>query len=244
MPLWRSTRASGSTAFQSFPMVTRRALALLANFIPPVGRRRDYPIIYRDGCCRPYDDRSMTISDQDQAALRSFLERARHLEAHSLVQKNELRATWTLSMQKGQQATEDIHKVDYEALESILVRLRVFTMEKEPVFLPRMVNILKPHHRENIEFLSGITDMFLIKKEFGQLVAEAGGQKFTIEELFNNFIHARVFHKDSKKEERLTAFGNLLEDGFAYTMVLSAIVTKVNAVRQLRGFVEQNVALD
>ena len=183
----------------------------------------------------------MTLSHEHTMVLRAFLEQAQHLESHSLIEGRQLRAKWTLSWTRGEEATEQTHKVDYEALESVLVRLRLFALNNERVFLPGVVNILKPHYPGNIEFLRSITDMFLIQKEYGIIKAVADGQEFTEEELFNDFINSRVFHQDADGKERLDALGNLLEDGFAYTILLSAIVTKVNAVRALRVFIERNV---
>jgi hypothetical protein len=77
-----------------------------------------------------------------------------------------------------------------------------------------------------------------MRKEYGLVKAVADGQEFTEEQLFNDFINSRVFHRDVEKEERLRALGDLLEDGFAYTILLSAVVTKVNAVRTLKAFIE------
>ena len=87
----------------------------------------------------------MTLSNEDTMVLRAFLEQARHLESHSLIEGRELRAKWTLSLKRGQEVTEETHRVDYEALESVLVRLRPFLLSREAVFLPRVVKILKPH---------------------------------------------------------------------------------------------------
>jgi hypothetical protein len=88
-----------------------------------------------------------------------------------------------------------------------------------------------------------MSDMFLSKKEYGmiKIVTESG--EFTEEQLFDDFINSHVFHGDAKKKERLAALGNLLEDGFAYTVLLSAVISKVYAVRALKAFIKANVAL-
>lgn len=185
----------------------------------------------------------MTLPNDDKNVLRSFLDQARHLETHSLIEGRQLRAKWNLTMTRGEEAREETHRVDYEALESMLVRLRLFAMNDEAVFVPRVVNILKPHFPENIKYLRSITDLFLIKKEYRMLKVKADGQEFSEEELFNDFINSRVFHQDADSRERLAVLGNLKEDGFAYTILLSAIVTKVNAVRRLRLFIERHVEL-
>ena len=120
----------------------------------------------------------------------------------------------------------------------MLVRLRPFVLEKEEVHLPRIVNILKPPYPENVEYLRSISDMFLIKKEYGSVKAVADGREFTEEQLFSDFINSRIFHRDAERKERLSALGDLLEDGFGYSILLSAMVTKVNAIRALRSFIE------
>jgi hypothetical protein len=182
--------------------------------------------------------RGTGLTEAEILAVKAFVESARHLESHSLIQGRQLRANWTLTLNKGSPAKEQTHKIDYESLESVLVRLRQFAMEREEIHLPRIVNILKPHYPENIEYLRSIADTFLMRKEYGLVKAVADGQEFTEEQLFNDFINSRVFHRDVEKEERLRALGDLLEDGFAYTILLSAVVTKVNAVRTLKAFIE------
>ena len=188
--------------------------------------------------------RNPSLSEPEKAAVGAFVEQARHLESHSLIQGRQLRAKWTLSLSEGAPAKEETHKVDYEALESVLVRLRLFALNGEQGYLPRIVNILKAHYPENVEYLRSITDMFLIMKEYGMIKAVADGQEFTEEQLFNDFIYSRVFHGDAERRERLKALGELLEDGFGYTILLSAMVTKVNAVRALKAFIENKGVLE
>ena len=170
-----------------------------------------------------------------KTTLQKFFDQARHLDSHSLIEKRQLRAKWTLSWTRGEEIKEETHKVDYEEMESVLVRLRPFTLNDESVFLPRVVNILKPHYPENIEHLCSITDMFLNKKEYGKIKIVAGPQEFSEEKLFNDFMNSRVFHLDAAREERLDALGNLLDDGFVYSVLLGAIVSKVSAVARAMG---------
>ena len=181
---------------------------------------------------------SPNLSDQEKAVLRTFAEQARFLESHTLIQGRQLRARWSLSWTKGKGSEEATHRVDYEALESLLVRLRPFTLNDEEVYLPKIVNKLKPHFAPNIDHLKSITDKFFNKKEYSGAKIIVNGQEFTEETLFNDFVNSRVFHRDAERKKRLDALGDLLEDGFAYTAFLSAVVTKVNAVRALKGFIE------
>ena len=182
-----------------------------------------------------------TLSDREKTTLRSFAEQARFLESHTLVQERQLRARWSLNWTRGEGSDEKTHKVDYEALESLLVRLRPFTLNNEEVHLPKIVNVLKLQFPDNIDRLKSITDMFFNEKEYGGVKIVVNGQHFTKENLFDNFINSRVFHLDKRKKERLDVLGDLLEDGFAYTAFLSAVVTKVKAVVALKKFI-QNVA--
>jgi hypothetical protein len=185
----------------------------------------------------------LTISQEDKERLRSFVEQAKHLESHSLIKGEQLRAKWTLSWKRGEEAKLDTHSVDYEALESILTRLRRFVMTNDAVHLPRVVKVLKRDYPDNRDFLASITDSFLIRQEYGMINIEAGGQAFGEEALFQDFINSHVFHADAERKERLAALGNIVEDKMAYTILLSAVVVKVNAVRALRAFIEKNVDL-
>lgn len=172
------------------------------------------------------------VKIKDKEVLRLFLLHCEHLNAHSLIQNRMLSKIvpqTKFDLVKGIITTSRQH-VDDEALESLLVRLRKFNNRRDELYLCKILEVLCEYETdpEAAFLLNDNGERFHSQGKYKMLGYQYQGEEFTEADLFDLYINGRIFHADSEKHKKLEVIKCKLS--FDYTMFLSAVINKVNAV--------------
>src|SRR5690349_12402222 len=94
------------------------------------------------------------VTPEDQAVILEFMEQAHNLGEHSVIKNKRLHPRFTLSADDKGELVADFNKIDIETLESYLVRLRRFMLEKDRCYFPQVTNLISKY-ASNAEHTSG-----------------------------------------------------------------------------------------
>lgn len=184
----------------------------------------------------------MPFSDREKTTLRSFVEAAKRLEDHSLIKNKSLKVSFTIKFVKEDGGAIETSKFDDELIDSLLVRLRLFYLEQEDIFLPKVINLLKREFSDPAlrSQLDDVRNLSVSRKKHGFILFQTGNSERTSEDIWKAYLYAGKFHNDACHRAVLDELKNI--DDIVYTSFINSILNKTKAVQIVKAFLLSDLA--
>ena len=167
------------------------------------------------------------MDEDERWRLHKVTERAALLQTMPLVAAGWSPA-WNVSFSQGAGLSFQTNEPDEHQLRSLLLALRPFTLNDEPVFLPRVFNILYQQLRDvHLRDALTRTREWWKAEQRGQVAIIVDGQNYPAEKIFDLWVNGVYFHDDRKKAEALETLGPIV--GLSRTILQSFAVGAVSA---------------
>lgn len=186
----------------------------------------------------------MMLTAREKAALRSFVDRAKYLENHSLIENDILKVRFTFKVDENTKPSMETFVVDEEALESLLLRLRLFYLEEEEIFINKIINYIKREFDDNSlrEQLESVRQLSISSREHAFMTIKNEDGYKTSEEIWKAYLYADKFHNREEQKAILKKLKRF--DKIVYTIFINATVNKIKAVRMIKNFIVTYMATE
>lgn len=143
--------------------------------------------------------------------LRRFVYLADRLQTRRIVQEEDLKSTLHLHGGTNQPLQVSHHMPDEEDLRSYLVDFRMFTMEREPVFIRRIFNLAYCHITpdEYAYRLAEAREQWKESMASGDIAFVINGRALQPENLLDLWINGYYFHSEPEKARKLEALAKV-----------------------------------
>jgi hypothetical protein len=170
------------------------------------------------------------VNADEEWQLEAFLERAERMRRLPILVGGGLSTSWSVTFNQTSGVRFSATEPDEESFRSLLVDLRPFTMQKEPVFLNRVHNLLEQTLTDAglRETLHETRDEWK-RAQRGAINVAMNADTYDAATVFNLWLNGYYFHDDRAKSDALKTFPPILAS-LSRNLMFSLTTDAVRAV--------------
>ena len=181
------------------------------------------------------------MTNEDLAHLRKFRESANILFDHSLIRDNGLKVKTQYSWNIKSGSSEERHHIDKESLESLLLRIRIFTLVDDDIHFDRIANICSRNLPSNITppFMRNLKKRFKSRlANFNLMSLGINNKTYGSAEVIDLVFYGEYFHQDENKRDIIkllrTHFGDDVRD-----VLVNALINMIDSIGYMQEVINQ-----
>jgi len=177
-------------------------------------------------------DISGSLSKKDWDYLKNFAKRVEELSKIKLLSSEQGTIQAKIKYERGKGLSLEASLPSDEIISELLMAFRLFYLQKEPTYFPRIINIINKHI--TLPEANNLLNSYKKRWEdnlFNQaLFISVNDEKLSSSKILDLWFNAHYFHSDEEKSRELHKINSILSEPFSKYMLLTSIFESVKII--------------